>query len=431
MGKEWWGGEIAPKLRELWAAHGGLLLRIAVVLVAIGTPLRLLRVFPNLLWDSGIGSAIDLRARYLEVHTWFAGLPVYGTVETADYPPASYAILWPLLGWLPLDMARWLWAGAILVGLGSLAYVMARAGKASTPMQWLFMALIPFSVYPATAVIAQGQLAIHCLAPLMAGLLLLRRGRGRWWEDVLAAGLLVISLAKPTVTAPFFWLVLFLPGRLRPIMLVLFGYLALTLLAASFQDASLPSLLQGWRNQESQIGVIHGRANLSWLLAAAGLNQAIVPVALLTLLGLGAWTWRHRGVDFWLLVGVIGLVARLWIHHRAYDDLLILLPMIALLRLAKQPAAPARDLARDLTRDLNGRDVTAGLLFALTWVTMVAPSNLLSRLPAPAPLRSIWLGALWVTALLFLLGQARQERAKSSRSLLVEGLKPSEAGAGV
>ena len=33
---------------------------------------------------------------------WFAGLPVYGSLEHADYPPASYAILWPALGWLDL-----------------------------------------------------------------------------------------------------------------------------------------------------------------------------------------------------------------------------------------------------------------------------------------------------------------------------------------
>ena len=410
-GKGWWGGEVAPRLREQWTAHGGLLLRIAVVLAAIVTPLRLLRVFPELLWDFRPGSARDLKYRYLEVHTWFAGLPVYGSVNTADYPPASYAMLWPLIGWLPLSPARWLWAAAILAGLGFLAYVSLRANKAGTPMQWLFMALLPFSVYPTSATIFPGQLIIHCLAPLMAGLLLLRRGRGRWWEDVLAAGLLIAALAKPTVTAPFFWLVLFLPGRLRPIVLVSLGYLALTLFASSFQEASLPALLQAWRGQESQISVEQGNTNLSGWLAAIGLEEAIVPAALLTLLGLGVWTWRHRKTDFWLLVGVLGLATRLWIHHRGYDDLLFLAPMIALLRLARQSPAP------------DGSDVTAGLLFGLTWMTMLAPVDWLLWVPASTLLMKVWLGALWVTVLLFLLGQVRQEKERSSSRSMGEGLK--------
>jgi len=225
---------------------------------------------------------------------------------------------------------------------------------------------------------------------------------------------LIVSLTKPTVSAPFFWLVLFVPGRLRPIALVALGYLAITLVAALFQEASLPELLQGWRGQESRVTVGQGHTNLSGWLAAVGLEGATVPAALLVLLGLGAWVWWHRGVDFWLLVSVVGLGARLWIHHRTYDDLLILAPMIALLRLAKQSSAP------------NGSDVTAGLLFALTWMTMLAPVDWLIWVPKLALLTKIWLGALWVTVLVFLLSQARRERARSSRSLLGEGLEPSE-----
>jgi hypothetical protein len=402
-------------------AHGALLLRILVVLVTIGTSLRLFRVFQDLLWDMRPGAAIDLKSRHQEVHTWFAGLPIYKVIETADYPPASYAILWPFLGWLPLTPARWLWAVTILVALGTLACVSARMSKANAPAQWLFAASLPFSVYPTAAVIGLGQLTIHALAPLAAGLWLLQRGRvalsprWSWSEDVLAAGLLIVSLVKPTVTAPFFWLVLFLPGRLRPMALVLVGYLAVTLGAASFQGASLPALIRGWLSQESNISLDQGYLNISGWLAAAGFEKAVIPVALLTLIGLGAWTWRHRAVDCWLLAGVSGLGARFWIHHRAQDDLLILFPMIALLRLANQ--SPAHD----------GSDVTAGLLFALNWITMMAPTDLFNRYPTLVSLRVICLGSIWGLTLLFLLGQVRKERMMNSITRPREGLKPSEA----
>ncbi|MGH9935062.1 MAG: hypothetical protein ACREAM_02380, partial [Blastocatellia bacterium] len=197
---------------------------------------------------------------------------------------------------------------------------------------------------------------------------------------------------------------------LRPIALVALGYLALTLFAASFQEASLLALLQGWRGQASKASVEQGHTNLSGWLAAVGLEEAIAPAALLTLLGLGVWTWRHRGVDFWLLVGVLGLATRLWLHHRGHDDLLFLLPMIALLRLAGQSPAP------------DGGDVTAGLLFGLAWMTMLAPTNWLLWIPAATLLMKVWLGALWVTVLLFLLGRALQERARNSHNLPVQGL---------
>ncbi len=412
-----WSGEISPRLRKLWAAHSRLLLLIGVVILAIGTPLRLFRVLPDLLWDAGLGSARDLKLRYLEVQTWFAGLPVYGAVDSADYPPGSYSILWLSLGWGPFTTARRLWAVVILAGLGYLAYVCVRAVKTETPSLRWFVALLPFCVYPTTAAIVQGQLTIHTLAPLVGGLLLLRQGSGRWWEDALAAGLFIAALVKPTISAPFFWLVLFMPGRLRPGMLVLLGYAALTLVAASFQEASLPELFQAWRAQESQIAMKDGHANLSKWLVLAGSKELIAPAALLALFGIGVWTWRRRGVDFWLLMGVVGLASRLWIHHRGQDDLLMLAPMIALLRLTK--SSPAAD----------GSDVTAGLLFALICMTMLAPVDLLVRIPVLKLPMEIWLGALWVTTLLFLLRHAKRDRGAGLPA--GESVKPSEVAAPV
>ena len=399
----WWSRVVAPTTRRLWAAYGELILRIAIVLVAAGTIFRLSHVIPDMLWGYyNPGAACDLLFRYLEVQTWFAGKQVYGAIETADYPPASYAIFWPFLGWASLAMARWLWAGAIMTGLITLAAIITRAVKADTKTRWLFLALLPFSVYPTASVIWLGQFTIHCLASLAVGLLILLRGRGRWWEDILAATVLLVSLAKPTVVAPFFWLVLILPGRLRPITLVSVGYLSLTLLAASFQDANLLTLIKGWRGQETQMEFSEGHTNLTKLLISVGLKQALAPVALLGLLGIGALTWRFRKVNFWLLIGILGLVSRLWIHHRTQDDLLILAPMIALLRLAMRSKAP------------DGSDVKAGLLFAFNWLTMLAPVSLIMGYPGLLLSMELLLGALWMLTLLFLLSQANRERAGKS-----------------
>ncbi len=290
----------------------------------------------------------------------------------------------------------------MLAGLGFLAYVISRAVKTQSTREWLFIALLPFSIYPTSAAIGAGQVTVHCLVALLGCLFLLRSSAVSWWRDVLAAVLFIAALAKPTVTAPFYWVVLFLPNRLRPIVLVSVGYLAAMVFAASFQQSGLWELLRAWRGQESIVRVDQGHTNISGWLEGIGLNAAIIPVALLTLVALGLWVWRHRTVDFWLLVGIVGLGSRLWIHHRATDDLLMVLPMIPLLRLAEQGAT-------------NGSDVTAGLLFGLAWITLIAPTNYLRWLPGAGLPTQIWLAAVWLSVLIFLLKHAgRQDQRLSA-----------------
>jgi hypothetical protein len=109
--------------------------------------------------------------------------------------------------------------------------------------------------------------------------------------------------------------------------------------------------------------------------------------SLFILILLGLWIYRHRSLDPWLLLGVSALVARLSIYHRWYDDLLILVPMLTLLRLIRTDA---------------GRTAPAGWLFAGAVVTSLAPGGLFV-LPPP------WLGVyviaqvgLWLTMLGYL-----------------------------
>src|SRR5262249_53684803 len=153
-------------------------------------------------------------------------------------------------------------------------------------------------------------------------------------------------------------MVLFIPGRLRPFLLVSLGYAALTLIAASFEDSSLPTLLQAWLAQRNAVIVQGGYANFHKWLAAVGLKQWMLSASLFTLLALGLGPWGSRGGDVWPLMGFTALVARFWTYHRMYDDHLILVPMIALFRLVRHGAR------------LDGSDVTAGLLLAVNWAAM-------------------------------------------------------------
>ncbi|HLC30005.1 MAG TPA: glycosyltransferase family 87 protein, partial [Dehalococcoidia bacterium] len=391
--------DTASALRRWWASHGTMVLRLAVPLMAVAAVIWLGYEFWRLLWQatpiwksSPVG-AVDLRILHEWVRGWFAGRPLYWEQKGVTYPPATYVILWPLLGWLEVTPARWVWAATSAVALLWLVYLIVRESGASTRLERVFVALLPLSMYATGATVGNGQLIVHLLPALVAGLVLLRRERRGWRTELLGAALVLFSLVKPSVSIPFFWVVSFVPGTLRPALLVSLGYIALTLLAASFQDSSLLMLLSGWLEHVSKkaVGQKYAYANLHTWLANFGLEEWNLPASILVLAFLGTWTYCYRHAELWLLVGVTALVARFWTYHAWYDDLLILLPMVTLFRIAKR--SPLAD----------GGDVAAGVLLALTALVTLAPGGLYLL---PPPWKTVYVAGQitdWILVLVFLL----------------------------
>jgi len=134
------------------------------------------------------------------------------------------------------------------------------------------------------------------------------------------------------------------------------------------------------------------------LLATLGLKAWIIPVTLFILALQGLWTFRYRNGDIWLLLGVSAIVARFWAYHRWFDDLLILLPMVALFRIAHRgPSA-------------NGREVVAGVLLAITLLSTIAPGGLYLFPPPWNSLYAVGQSLVWIIVLIFLLDHARYEK---------------------
>jgi hypothetical protein len=176
---------------------------------------------------------------------------------------------------------------------------------------------------------------------------------------------------KPSLSAPFFWIALVLPIGLRPVLVASGGYLGLTLVAASFQGDDLTSLIAAWlaRGSAAAVGNPWSHTNAHEWLGVLGLGRWTLVASGTLLVALGVWTYQHRRVDIWLLLGVAALTARFWTCHLLYDDLLFLLPVIALFRLAN-PGPTA-----------GGSDLVAGGLLALTSLAMLAPGRILFVAP--------------------------------------------------
>ncbi|MFI5396624.1 MAG: hypothetical protein ACHQ9S_13910 [Candidatus Binatia bacterium] len=81
-------------------------------------------------------------------------------------------------------------------------------------------------------------------------------------------------------------------------------------------------------------------------------------------------------------------------YHQACDDVLVLLPMIALFRIATRAVSP------------HGRDLLAGVLLAVTTAAMLMPARFS---PAGSPWHPLFAGVhavVWLAVLVFLLQQA-------------------------
>ena len=96
-------------------------------MMALYTTLSLGKQFWRLLWDTVGFGAIDLMYRYHEVQNFFAGEKVY-----SPYPTASYAILWPMLGWLAFDQVLWLYAVTSVMALGFLINLIVKESRSDT-----------------------------------------------------------------------------------------------------------------------------------------------------------------------------------------------------------------------------------------------------------------------------------------------------------
>jgi hypothetical protein len=380
------------------------MLRAVCIVLGLLAVLKLGSEFHRLTVSTAPNGAIDLALRHEETHRWFAGEPVYTELQRITYPPAAYLVFWPFMGWLDLPAARWLWALASAAMLAWLTWLLVRASGATSGIARLTIVLVVLSMNAVGVAIGNGQVVLFVLPVVIAALTLIRDPRGGWTRDLAAASLAVVALLKPTLSLPFVWLVAVSGSRTRLIAFTVGLYLVSTLIAVQFQRDSPASLIHAWllqsaRHLEGGYGDVQSVSlSLGW---GSWGNVATAAI----FLWLGVWTWTRRHVDFWILLGVAAIVARLWTYHRNYDDALILLPLIALFRLARQNSAG------------DDVDLMAGALFAIGVMAMLMPARLEFGGP-PMSLLYTWGHVIvWLAMLACLLWAARPTRRAANRAV--------------
>ena len=383
----------ATRILAWWGRRASAVLSWAALLMALAAVVWLSYQTWRLLWQWPPLGAIDLRQRYTETRALFAGQAVYRLIDTASYPPASMTMLWPILGWPSFATARWLWALLTIAALVCMARMVVRDSAATTRAERRLAMLLPFAMYATGAATGNGQLTVLVLVCLLASLPVLLR-EDRAVPLAFAALGFVGALVKPSLAAPFFWMVLFRPRKPLPAIAIIALYLGLTAMAGLAQPMSTVQLIHEFLSRSEDISIWgaahHGYANLHSCLGAMGRPAWNAPVSLVLLGLLGVWTWRHRRADPWLLMSAAAFAARFWTYHGWYDDLLLLIPMIALFRLAKQGTT-------------DGQKVWAGSLLAAMVCSTVAPGGLYLL---PPPWNKVYVAGqivVWLAACVFLL----------------------------
>lgn len=383
-------------VRTAWMRHARTYTRLAIVLLAIYAAFKLADEFPRLMWDQKGTGAIDLHLFHNLVKEWFAGNSIYTNFDRAVYPPSTWVMLYPFLGWLTFEWSRLFWAATMVAALIWLIFLIAKYSGTQTPTELALVSLFLLAMNATGVTIGVGQLILPLLPFLIVGVFTLRHPAS-WRRDIIAAACLTLTLIKPNISAPFFWLVLFSVGGWRILGLTAIVYSALTLLAASFQTMPLPVLMNDWIMRISSFVLIAGYGNLSIWVSDLGFGQWALTVSLLALVAVGFWTFRHRDADLWLLLGILAIAARMWTYHDLTDDVLILFPIIALFRIAK------------FGESVHGDDIMAGLLLTAIMIMMLLPAQI-RFYPWPQNfLYTIGHPLIWIIVLVFLIHYTRRE----------------------
>lgn len=302
-------------------------------------------------FDSSPYVPSDLRLRWQEQHYVFRGKNPYEVFNQFEqfanggerprpeaavdpdlgkpspgYPPWSYAT-GALLVW-PDD---WTLAkrGFALLELLLLAYVARfayRLGmKGGTALAWFAsMGTLAFGSFGSTLV--SGQYGIVVLAALVGVLQVDGRGKG-----VLQGLLLGVALVKPTLSLPF--VVPLLIRRRAMTLLVASAYITCgSCLTWVLTGADPWTMLEQTAAATRHWGLDQGADLISTLVRLGVESKLAAKVAaggsLAALLILAV---RYRKESLLTQFAVAGLASRLWIYHRAYDDVILAFLLLALI----------------------------------------------------------------------------------------------------
>ena len=262
--------------------------------------------------------------------------PDLGPVLQLAYPPPWTYALASLIWWPPWPQVCW-WASLLdLLGLVLIAGWAYRTGRRAGRSEGVVVALISLACSNYFTVLLIGQLAIVILAFLVAALLLDRVG-----NDGFSGVMLGMAMIKPTIALPFF-LIPLVRGRWVSLAV---GAAAVGLGTAAVwarTGVSPVEMLQQMTAVAEQVEIPKGEPGpVTWLIGLGLSAAAAVKAAMAAFLipsAAAMWALRRRPVE--VLYAVAAVTVQVWTHHKAYDEVVLLLLVVPLVTLALTAPQP-------------------------------------------------------------------------------------------
>jgi len=318
------------------------LLSLCIAILALLAFIKIFDEFFRLVLSDSGNAAIDLKVLKRGINLWFSNRPILTELKSAIYPPTTYAMLWPFIGWIDFSTARVVMSISFIPSLLLTAYLFLKNSLAKNTEELFIAALIPLSINAVGVTIGNGQLGLHVLLLFVFAILLLKQKEISFPKEILISIMILFSLIKPSVTAPFLWILLLVYPNRRVIFLTILSYALLTFVAFYFRDTEIHEISSIVSNtiQNIKKGTVAGSTeggygNLHSLLAFVGLQRFNLLASAILFFVFGIWVYIYKKADIWLLLAVTAIFSRLWMYHRVYDDILLIVPMITLFRLVK------------------------------------------------------------------------------------------------
>lgn len=281
------------------------------------------------------GRAIDIGLFYDGAQTWVDGTHRIGGGAIALYPPFTFPLLSPL-ALLSLDQAVIVF---ILINLAATALVIHLAIKLwgedwSIRTQMLFAAML-ISWAPWRVTIRNGQISLIILALLLGALMARRKNK-----HFLAGALLGLTLAKYTMTFPFFlyfawkkeWKIILASILLPALLMQVYALRMGTTIIESTMDYVRFVAGVHSRSPGGWIGTTEIKALLSSLTggneqAASLITIILILAAIVSLFAVVARRPGREDAHF----AAMSLLALWAAYHRTYDSVICIVPAAVLI----------------------------------------------------------------------------------------------------
>jgi hypothetical protein len=364
------------------------ILSILTLIFALIALAYLTKGFYTLAFDGSPSGARDLLERWKEQQYIYLGIypyrmnpadinPELGRIRSGGYPPWAFFtgfLMFPPISW---TLTRFYQVFLNLISLGILSRFAYQLGLPFGQMAAYFFVVTSLAISSNCTTLNNGQYGLIVNASLIIVYWLLQANK-----NYLAGVFMGIALVKPNISAPYL-LSLAIKRKFKTVIIAFVYIILATWVIAQQTRLNFKEVIGRFLNQIKYVAD-DGVSSIN-ILIKFGISKEITLILLTAIaLVLGIVIFQKlRHTSLLTLFATASVIGRVFTYHRAYDDLMLVFLLLALLTLA-----------------FSERSRLSILMLSLVGFTLWLPLNIQNL---ASPYWSIFQNTIWLIALVYLL----------------------------